>query len=119
MTAHTLSATNAVSTTSEQATPAASCKSITDAYETIRGIVYELAGAIGPARALAQLKLLLANTKQGSPESGVTDAAICEIAQAVEYDTRENLSAETTIEVIQEIVASWDVELRSHFLKAA
>jgi hypothetical protein len=97
----------------------ASTLEVMDAYETTRGIVYELARAIGPERALRQLKLLLADTTQGAPDTGMADAAIWEIARIVEFDTRENVSAEASLEAIQETIASYDVEMRFVAKRAA
>lgn len=90
----------------------ASTLEVMNAYETIRGIVYELARAIRPDRAMRQLRLLLADTSQGAPDTGMADAALWEIARIVEFDTRETVWAEASFEAIQETIASYDVEMR-------
>lgn len=90
---------------------ASSTPKVLDAYITIRGIVYELANAIGAERARAQLQLLLDTTAPDPSSMGVADAAISEIVRMLAFDLREGVSAEGSIEAIQEVVAGYDVQL--------
>lgn len=97
----------------------ASTPEVMDTYTTVRGIAYELSYAIGPDLARRQIKLLLGSAAQGAPDTGLADRAIWEIARIVEFDARENVSAEASIEAIQETVAGYDVELRRLASRAA